>query len=467
VSILPIPGDDDLPPLSERVARNMRAGAIRDALAPPRPGQPPRVIPERIGEPSLIEHVVYVIKENRTYDQVLGDVPQGNGRPELCIFGEGITPNQHALAREFVLLDNAYCCGILSADGHNWSTSAVATNYLERSFAGFPRSYPDGMEDADADAIAWSPAGFIWDSAIKHGKTIRNYGEFMMPRVRWRDPARNGRPDFAACLAGWRAGPDAGDVIFASEPAVESIRPFSPSACVGWDMSVPDQFRADFILRELADYERQGRYPNLVIICLPQDHTSGTDPRCPTPAACVADNDLALGRIVAALSKSRFWPKMAIFAIEDDPQDGWDHVSGYRTTVYVAGPHVKRRATVSTRYNTTSILRTIGQILGMPPLNQFDASATPMTDCFTDIADPTPFVARPATVPLDQMNADPKAILDPVLKAGALASAAMNFREVDKAPEDALNRVLWHAMKGSAAPYPSWATRGGDDEDDE
>ena len=467
VSILPIPGDDDLPPLSERVARNMRAGAIRDALASPRPGQPPRVIPERIGEPSMIEHVVYVIKENRTYDQVLGDMPQGNGRPELCIFGAEITPNQHALASEFVLLDNAYCCGILSADGHNWSTSAVATNYLERSFAGFPRSYPDGMEDADTDAIAWSPAGFLWDNAVKHGKTIRNYGEFMMPRVGWRDAKRPGRPDFAACFSAWRAGPDAGEVRFASEPAIESIRPFSPSDCVGWDMSVPDQFRADFILRELADYERQGRYPNLVIICLPQDHTSGTDPRCPTPAACVADNDLALGRIVEALSKSRFWPKMAIFAIEDDPQDGWDHVSGYRTTVYVAGPHVKRGATVSTRYNTTSILRTIGQILGMPPLNQFDASATPMTDCFTDVADPTPFVARPATVPLDQMNADPKAILDPVLKAGALASAAMNFREVDKAPEDALNRVLWHAMKGSAAPYPAWASGGGDDEDDE
>lgn len=467
VSILPIPGDDDLPPLSERVARNMRAGAIRDALAPPRPGQPPRVIPERIGEPSLIEHVVYVIKENRTYDQVLGDMPQGNGRPELCIFGAEITPNQHALASEFVLLDNAYCCGILSADGHNWSTSAVATNYLERSFAGFPRSYPDGMEDADTDAIAWSPAGFLWDSAIKHGKTIRNYGEFMMPRVRWRDATRPGRPDFAACFAGWRAGPGAGEVTFASEPAIESLRPCSPLDCVGWDMSVPDQFRADFILRELADYERQGSYPNLVIICLPQDHTSGTDPRCPTPAACVADNDLAFGRIVEALSKSRFWPKMAIFAIEDDPQDGWDHVSGYRTTVYVAGPHVKRGATVSTRYNTTSILRTIAQILGMPPLNQFDASATPMTDCFTDVADPTPFVARPATVPLDQMNADPKAILDPVLKAGALASAAMNFREVDKAPEDALNRVLWHAMKGSAAPYPAWATSGEDDDEDD
>jgi len=467
VSLLPIPDDADLAPLSERVARNLRAGAIREALLPPRAGQPPRAVPERIGEPSLIEHVVYVIKENRTYDQVLGDVPQGNGRPELCIYGDEITPNQHALAREFVLLDNAYCCGILSADGHNWSTSAVATNYLERSFAGFPRSYPDGMEDADTDAIAWSPAGFLWDRAVERGKTIRNYGEYMMPRVRWRDPQRPGRPDFAACYAAWRAGRDAGDVIFASEPAIESLRAFSPLDCVGWDMSVPDQFRADFVIRELAECERRGTYPNLVIICLPQDHTSGTDPRCPTPAACVADNDLAFGRIVEALSKSRFWPKMAIFAIEDDPQDGWDHVSGYRTTVYLAGPHVKRGAVVHTRYNTTSILRTIGQILGLAPLNQFDASATPMTDCFTDVADPTPFTARPAAVPLDRMNPNPQSLLDPVLKAGALASAAMNFREVDRAPEDALNRVLWHAAKGSAAPYPAWATSGGDGDEDE
>jgi len=466
ITLLPIPEADDLPPLSERVARNLRAGAIRDALLPPRHDQPPRPIPERIGEPSPIEHVVYVIKENRTYDQVLGDLPQGNGRPDLCIFGAAITPNQHALAREFVLLDNAFCCGILSADGHNWSTSAVATDYLERSFAGFPRSYPDGMEDADADAIAWSPAGFLWDNAVRHGKRVRNYGEFMMPRVRWRDPRRVGRPDFAACLAAWRAGPEGGDVVFASEPAIESLRPFSPTGCVGWDMSVPDQVRADFVIRELAEYERQGRYPNLVIICLPQDHTSGTDPRCPTPAACMADNDLAFGRIVEALSKSRFWPKMAIFAIEDDPQDGWDHVSGYRTTVYLAGPYVKRGAVIGTRFNTTSILRTIGQILGLPPLNQFDASATPMADCFTDVADLTPFVARPATVPFDRMNPDPQAIHDPLLRANAVASMSMNFREVDKAPEAVLNRVLWHAIKGSASAYPTWATGSVDDDDE-
>jgi DNA-binding beta-propeller fold protein YncE len=467
LSLVPLPDAGSLAALSEIVARNMRSGAIRAALEPPRQGVAPRAIPERIGEPSLIEHVVYVIKENRTYDQVLGDMPAGNGDPALCIFGAEITPNQHALAREFVLLDNTYCSGILSADGHNWSMAAVATDYLERSFAGFPRSYPDGIEDNGADALAWSPAGFIWDSVLAHGKTLRNYGEFMRPRVRWRDPARRGTPDFAACYAAWKAGPGQQEVIFASEPSLESLRPHSPADMVGWNMNVPDQFRADYVIRDLADYERRGTYPNLVIISLPQDHTSGAAAKHPTPEACVADNDLALGRIVEALSKSRFWPKMAIFAIEDDPQNGWDHVSGYRTTCFLASPYAKRGATVSTQYNTTSILRTIGQILGLKPMNQFDASATPMADCFTDTPDLRPFTALPATVPLDRMNPDPKKVSEPALKAAALTSAAMDFTAVDKAPEDALNRVLWTVRKGPGVPYPEWAVTLVIDDDDE
>ncbi|NBP81349.1 prephenate dehydrogenase/arogenate dehydrogenase family protein, partial [bacterium] len=322
---------------------------------------------------------------------------------------------------------------------------------LEKSFAGFPRSYPDGMEDADNDALAWSPAGFIWDSALAAGKTVRNYGEFMMPRVRWKDPAREGSPDFAACYAAWKAGPEASEVIFAAEPAVESLRPHSPLDTVGWNMSVPDQFRADVVLEELADYEQQGRYPNLTIICLPQDHTSGTSPGCPTPAACMADNDLAVGRIVEGLSQSSFWPKMAIFIIEDDPQAGWDHVSGYRTTAYLASPFAKRQVTVSTQYNSTSVLRTIGQILGLPPMNLFDASATPMVDCFVataDEADLRPYEALPVSVPLDEMNPSAASLLDPLLKAHATASSQMNFAQIDRAPEDLLNRVLWHAMRG-------------------
>jgi len=465
VGLVPLPDDDLLAACSERVARNLRAGRIAASRLPPRQGVAPRAIPERIGEPSLIEHVVYVIKENRTFDQVLGDLPQGNGDPELCIFPERITPNQHAIARRFVLLDNTYCCGILSADGHNWSTSALANDYLERSFAGFPRSYPDGMEDADADALAWSSAGFIWDACLRHGRSVRNFGEFMMPRVAWKDPGRKGQPDFRACYAAWKAG--GGDVTFASEPAVESLRAVSATDTVGWNMSVPDQFRADRVLAHLAACEATGSYPNLVIICLPQDHTSGTTKDCPTPEACVADNDLALGRILEGLSRSRFWPRMALFAIEDDPQAGWDHVSGFRTTAYVASPFARRGVTVSTHYNTTSVLRTIGQILGLQPLNQFDAAATPMFDCFTDEPDLTPFSALPAAVPLDLMNGAPQSLGDPLLEAHAIASAAIDFSGVDRAPEDLLNRILWHAVKGSAAPYPEWATAAVVDDDDD
>lgn len=463
LSIVPVPAASELPALSEAVWRNLQRPAIRRAALPPRPGRRPVPIPERIGEPSLIEHVVYVIKENRTYDQVLGDLPEGNGDPTLCVFGEAITPNQHALARTFVLLDNTYCAGILSADGHQWSTTAFATDYLEKSFAGFPRSYPDGMGPDDQDALAYAPSGFLWDHAIARGISLRNYGEFCEPLVRWRDPARKGDVGYRESWRTWRGESDA--VIFESRPSVPSLEPYSPKGYVGWEMVVPDQYRADFIIRELAEFEKQGTYPRLTIVCLPNDHTAGTGRNRPTPAACVADNDLAFGRLVAAYSRSKFWPKMAIFAIEDDPQAGWDHVSGYRTTAYVASPYARRGAVVSTRYNTTSILRTIEQILGMPPMNAFDASATPMFDCFTAEPDLTPFDARPAGVPLDQMNPGSTVLADPVLRRDAEDSEAMNFRQMDRAPEDALNRILWRAMKGTAAPYPEWAVTREEDEE--
>jgi DNA-binding beta-propeller fold protein YncE len=465
ITLSPIPSADELAKLSERVARNLRAPRIADALLPPRPDQRARAIPERIGERSLIKHVVYIIKENRTYDQVFGAFGRGNGDASLCIFGRHITPNHHKIADEFVLLDNTYCCGILSADGHQWSTTAFSTDYMEKSFASFPRSYPDGMGENEKDALAYSPAGFIWDSALKHGKTLRNYGEFMEPAVRWRDSKRLGAPDFRACFQAWKQSTD--EIVFESKPSVESMKPFSPESFVGWEMSVPDQFRADFILKELADYEQKGEFPNLVIICLPQDHTSGTSPGCPTPAACMADNDLAFGRLVEGLSRSKFWPQMAIFAIEDDPQAGWDHVSGYRTIAFCASPYTKRGATVSTQYNTTSILRTIGQILGMPPMNQFDASASPMFECFQDEPNLTPFTAAPALIALDEMNSKPAAISDPALRQDAVVSASINFQQVDRAPEDVLNRILWRAMRGSQTPYPQWAiTANADDDDD-
>jgi hypothetical protein len=335
---------------------------------------------------------------------------------------------------------------------------------MEKSFAGFPRSYPDGMGEDEADALAYSPAGFIWDNALLHKKTLRNYGEFAEPKVKWRN-GRKGTPDFLACYRTWKGESD--EVIFASAPMIESIRPYQPTNYVGWEMSVPDQYRADFILRELREYEARGEFPNLTIICLPNDHTSGTKAGTPTPAACLADNDLAFGRIVEGISQSKFWKETVIFAIEDDPQDGWDHVSGYRTTAYCISPYTKRGEVVKTQYNTTSMLRTMEQILGLPPMNQFDATATPMFDCFTDVPDFTPFKSVPNNVPLDQMNPDPKKVSDPLLRKNALVSARLNFRQIDAAPEDVLNRILWHAMKGSAAPYPAWAVRVTDDEEDD
>jgi DNA-binding beta-propeller fold protein YncE len=466
LSLVPLPADDDeLQQLSLQVDANLRREAIEQSLLPPRAGQPPRAIPERIGEPSRIRHVVYVIKENRTYDQVLGDMANGDGDPQLCVFGEHFTPNQHALAKQFVLLDNTYCSGILSADGHQWSTAAFASDYLEKSFAGWPRSYPDGMGEDEKDALSYSPAGFLWDHALARGITLRNYGEFCEPKVRWRDADKDGEPQFLDCFRAWRD--KSGDVVFASEPSVPSLLPHSPPHYVGWSMETPDQYRADVVIQELAQFEAKGEFPQFVLICLPNDHTSGTKAGCPTPGACMADNDLAFGRIVEALSKSRFWPQMAIFGIEDDPQAGWDHRSGYRTTCYVASPFARRGVTVSTQYNTTSVLRTMEQILGIPPMNVFDASAEPMFDCFTETPDLTPFTALPANLPLDTMNPQPTSLIDRQLRDDAAVSATLNFAEIDRAPEDVLNRILWRAMRGSVAPYPEWAITSGDDDEEE
>lgn len=460
LSLVPLPSND-LPALSQTVWNNLRRDRIEASLQSPRPNQPARAVPERIGEPSLIRHVVYIIKENRTYDQVLGDMGQGRGDPKLCIFGQSITPNQHKLASEFVLLDNTYCAGILSADGHNWSTSAFANEYLERSFANFPRSYPDGMGDKETDALAWSSAGFLWDRAFSQRVTVRNYGEFTGPAVRWKTD-KPGKPEFLDCFAAWQGKRN--DVVFESVPSIPSLNPVTPTSYVGWSMEVPDQYRADFVLRELRQYEARGEYPQLVFICLPNDHTSGTKPRCPTPAAMVADNDLAVGRLVEGYSRSRFWKDMAIFIIEDDPQDGWDHISGYRTTAYLASPYVRRGAVVSTHYSTVSLLRTMEQILGLRPMNQFDAAARPMFECFTDQPDTTPFAAVAANIALDSMNPEAHSLTNPQLRADALASSAMDFTQVDRAPEDALNRILWRAMRGPRDPYPAWAVR--DDDDD-
>ena len=314
----------------------MRYPLLAEAKLPPRDNQPAVPVPARVGEPSVFSHVIYIIKENRTYDQMLGDVREGNGDEALCTFGERITPNGHKLVHDFCLLDNTYCCSILSADGHQWTDSGIATDYVERQFAGWPRSYPaGGFGLGGADALAYSPAGFIWNDALAHGKTVADFGEFTTDTKKWKDPLNKKKIGFLDTYRDFVGGSN--EIAYTCEPDIEALRPYMITNFVGFDLEVPDVWRAAQFIKDLKQFEAADNMPNLVIIWLPDDHTDGTKHRgLPTPAAHVADNDLALGQIVEAVSHSKFWTNTCVFAIEDDPQNGWDHVSGYRTSAYMA-----------------------------------------------------------------------------------------------------------------------------------
>jgi YVTN family beta-propeller protein len=463
VSLVPVPDASELEELTGIALADMRYPLLVAASLPARTGQAPRPVPERAGEPSLIQHVIYILKENRTYDQVLGDVIEGNGDSALCLFSREFTPNEHKLVRQFVLLDNTYCCGSRSPDGHQWTDSALATDYIEKLYAGFPRSYPFGGNQPGEDAMVYSPAGFIWDDALAHGKTVRDYGEFTFGQKQWKDPARHREsPRFLDIYHELLRGTQ--NISISCTPTVESLRNYIDTNTIGWDLNVPDVFRAAQFIRELKGFEQTGDLPSLVILWLPSDHTDGTKPNLPTPEAMMADNDLAMGRVFEAVSHSRFWKDTCIFAIEDDPQSGWDHVSGYRTTAYLASPYAKRGKVISTRYNQTSLLRTMELMLGLPPMNQMDATATPMFDCFDNTPDLTPYDAVPNIIPLDRMNPESKDISDRRLRKDAQISARLPLDKPDECPDDLLNHILWRAVKGPRTPYPDWAVKADDDD---
>jgi YVTN family beta-propeller protein len=455
LSLIPLPDKKELAQATLTVFKNYRRAVIENVFAPARADVAPCPVPERIGEPSVFKHVIYFIKENRTYDQILGDVKAGNGDPQLCIFGDKVTPNQHKMVNDFVLMDNMYCCGILSADGHQWSDSAFATDYMEKLFADFPRSYPDMQDTGDFDALAYSSGGFIWDNALKQGKTLRIYGEGTIAVTSWKNPQNTNHLHF---LDFYRDFVNHSDLItYSNYAGIASLQPYMMTNFIGWDLDVPDVYRADRIIGELKEFDAKGEMPNLIIGDLPNDHTSGTDPGSPIPAAQVADNDLAFGQILEALSHTRFWKDTCVIAVEDDPQSGWDHVSGYRTTAYVVSAYTKRHTVVSINYNQTSIVRTIELMLGLPPMNQLDATATPMTECFTNVPDFTPFDCVTNNIPLDKMNPDVRSISDRGQLHDAVVSSHLPLKKADQCPEDVLNRILWHAQKGFDAPYPHWA----------
>lgn len=391
-----------------------------NGVTAPRPADSP--IPLRPGDSSPIKYCLYIIKENRTYDQVLGDMPEGNGDPQLCLFPERITPNFHRLAREFVLLDNFYVESEVSADGHEWSMGAYATDFVEKMW---PLSYGHDSSGkfpypSEGNFFIAAPAGgYIWDRAQQAGVSYRSYGEFVNNGAKESDPARS---------------------------RVKALQGHFDEWFRGFDLSYSDQKRADRFISELKRFEAEGDMPQLQILRLPNDHTHGTSVGTPTPTAYLADNDLALGRVVEAVSRSKFWPQIAIFVVEDDAQDGPDHVDAHRTSAFVISPFTKRGMVDSTLYSTSSMLRTMELILGLQPMSQFDAAARPMFASFQATPDLKPYQALPANVSLEERNE----------KHAWGGRLNLNFAREDAVDDLLLNEMVWRSIKGfnSRMPMP-------------
>jgi hypothetical protein len=385
-----------------------------------RPADSP--IPGKAGDRSPIKNVIYIIKENRTYDQVFGDVKEGNGDPNLCLFPERVTPNHHKLAREFVLLDNLYCDGEVSADGHEWSMGAYATDFVEKVW---PLVYRPGDKKkigypSEGNYPVATPAGgYIWDRCAEAKVTYRSYGEWIENGKTPSDPGK------------------------ARSKALEGH--FDPMFR-GFDMAYSDQKRADRFLEELKGFEEKGEMPHFIVLRLPNDHTAGTRVGSPTPTAYVADNDLALGRVVEGVSKSRFWKETAIFVIEDDAQNGPDHVDAHRTVSLVISPWTKRHHVDSTMYSTASLLRTMELILGLKPMSQYDAAARPMYASFQAKADETPYVHVVPEVDLKAKNTR--------TAWGADLSDKFDLTKEDMADDLVFNEVIWRSVKGANSPMP-------------
>lgn len=427
VSIIPIPDEQKL---SEQSAQVLANNSLVKEL-----------VSSKLRTLGKFKHVVYIIKENRTYDQIFGDLPQGNGDPDLVFFGKEVTPNHHKLAEEFVLLDNYYCSGILSADGHQWTDEAYVTDYIEKFFGDFSRSYP---YDGD-DALAYASSGFIWDNVLRNGLTFRDYGEFVEAIIEPADAT------FSDIYSDFVNGTQ--NVKIRAKANLEQLQPYLCPSYVGFPNKVPDVYRAAEFIKELKAFEKSGDFPNFSILLLPSDHTSGTSPGLPTPRAAVADNDVALGQIVEAISKSKFWKETCIFVTEDDPQAGLDHVDGHRTVGMVISPYTKRKEVVSTYYSQINMVRTMEEILNIPPMNQMDLAAEPMFDCFTEQPDFRPYEALPNNIPLDELN-PPLVKLSGMQLHWAKKSLEQDLADVDRIDEDTFNRIIWHAVKGYDVPYP-------------
>jgi DNA-binding beta-propeller fold protein YncE len=418
----------DLPPRKEfeaqlagYTAQAYRCSPLKPdaSVSAPHPADNP--VPLQPGKPSPIKYCLYIIKENRTYDQVLGDLPQGNGDPKLCLFPERVTPNLHQIARQFVLLDNFYADAEISAGGHEWSMAAYSTDFVEKMWRlnyghNHSKKFPYPAEGLFP--VAAPAGGYLWDRAREAQVSYRSYGEFVLPFTSSNAP---------------------------SVTRVKALQGHIDPWYHGWDLAYPDMKRARRFIAELKRMEAEGNMPRLQIMRLPSDHTHGTSVGSHTPTAYVGDNDLAVGQVVEAVSHSKFWPQTAIFVVEDDAQNGPDHVDAHRTTAYVISPYTKRGVVDSTMYSTSSMLRTMELILGLKPMSQFDAAATPMFNSFQAAPDLRPYQALPANVDLEARN-------------GAHAwggKIKMNFAREDAVDDLLLNEVVWRSVRGPDSPMPA------------
>lgn len=410
MSIIDEPGEKMLAAYSAKVYANTPYTKEKELHADGENGNP---IPIKVGDPSPIKYVFYIIKENRTYDQVLGDVKEGNGDTSLVLFGEKVTPNQHKIVKDFVLFDNFYVDAEVSADGHNWSTAANAVDYLEKTW---PTSYGGRGGEYDAEgnrAVANPPKGFIWDHAKAAGITYRTYGEF----------ADDYKPNIAVLK--------------------DHFCPYYTS----WDQKVRDTTRANQWKRDFDSLVAAGSLPQLNTLRIINDHTEGLKLGRPTPFAHTADNDWGVGMFLDYLSHSPVWKESVVFIVEDDAQNGPDHVDAHRSPVYVAGPYVKRNFVDHTMYSTSSVLRTMELILGMPPMSQYDAAATPMWRSFTSTPDYTPYVSVPAQIDITEVNKKNT--------ASAKLSNTFDFTKEDQVPDLLFSEVIWKAVKGEDSKMPA------------
>ena len=410
LSIIPTPTAKQLAKFSQQVYKNTPYTKQTELLAKGEAGNP---IPQKVGDNSPIKYVFYIVKENRTYDQVLGDVKEGNGDKSLCLFGEKITPNLHAIAKEFVLLDNFYVDAEVSADGHNWSLGGYANDYLEKTW---PTSYGGrgGTYDAEGNReIANNKGGFIWERCKRLGLSYRTYGEFA--------------DDY--------------------KPNIPVLKDHFCPYYTSWDQTVRDTTRVGQWKRDFDSLLAANAVPRLSTLRIINDHTEGLSKGRPTPFAHCADNDLAVGMLVDYLSKSPIWKQSVVFVLEDDAQNGPDHVDAHRSPAFIAGGFVKRGFVDHTMYSTTSMLRTIELILGIPPMSQYDAAATPMWRCFSAKPDLTTFNAKPLQWDINEKNT--------IENAWQRKSETFDFSKEDLVPDGAFTEVLWKAVKGDQAIVPS------------